>query len=338
MKMRILLTGGLGCIGSQIAESFLHGNHTVTIIDACESERNVFTANKLIAKGCIVEKRRIEDNDGRAIIDHLVRRCDVIIHAAASTGIPYSAVHPVDDWASNAEATRVLLEAIRLYPRPTVILSSVKPYRVDSPNELRLRGGLGEDDRLDPDEPYAASKAAQSMLAVAYARSYDLPIVTLRCSNLYGTAPCHGPRHGWLTWFCISAAIGRPIEIQGTGDQARDMLFGTDVAAACRVSLANARQLAGKIFNIGGGVANVISINQAYAALQKISAHYGSEVKCIVGPSRKYEDQLVFVNYCAFHAATGWYPCVPVNDGIRRTYEWARENVDELQKIYAEKF
>lgn len=341
--MRMLITGGLGCIGSQIARAYLDDGHEIMIIDAAEERRNEWMEIALrseYGKRVSVCCGRMEKTVGREWLRIVLPYVDAVIHAAASTGIPHSAQHPDDDWASNVDATKVLLDALREHPVPTVILSSVKPYRTtfgplltDNPEEqaaqMRERGGLREDDPLDPDEPYAASKAAQSLLATAWARSYDLPIVTLRCSNLYGPAPCHGPRHGWLTWFCIAGAIGRKIEVQGGGQQARDMLYGSDVASACRAALDNARRLAGKVFVIGGGRKNITSVRRMAIKVQGCT---GAEI--VEAPGRRHEDQLVFVDHARFTEATGWRPLVGVEEGSDRVLSWAEENADELRRVY----
>ncbi len=278
-----------------------------------------------------IEKARVE----RYGFGDLLAVTDAVIHAAASTGIPHSVEHPHDDWASNVDATFRLLDGIRYSERkiPTVVLSSVKPYDLSGLDMSPSNGndvGLTEDVPLVPDEPYAASKAAQSMLAMAYARSYDLPIVTFRCSNLYGPAPCHGPRHGWLTWFAISAAIGRPLEVQGTGEQTRDMLHADDVYSACMMAIESASRLSGRVFNLGGGHSNRISVNQAAAELVAMAG--GGEIR--TAPGRKMEDMHVYANTGAFLKATGWHPLVGVRDGMRSVFEWAKAHRDDLAKLY----
>lgn len=323
--MRVLVSGGLGCIGSKIAESYLDAGHSVHIIDAAEERRNCWTWTQL------------SDRYGGKVTVQIARleKCpinldgiDQVIHAAASTGIPHSRLHPDDDWISNVEATRALLDALRRKPVPTVVLSSVKPYRVSS-HQYDSWEGLTEDDPLEPDEPYGASKAAGSMLAMAWARSYGIPVVTFRCSNLYGPAPCHGKRHGWLTHFCISAALGNPIEVQGGGKQSRDMLFSSDVAAACRAALENAYELKGKVFNIGGGTRNVIGVGEAADLLHDLTG-----VQLTEGPGRADEDQFVCANYGRFKAATGWEPKVHVYEGIQLVLRWAQACREELREIY----
>lgn len=335
--MRYLVTGGLGVIGSCIARRLLAAGHDVAIIDSCEEPRNDWIhLNALRSTGVTaVWKERIERSDN---LSALVQEAEAVIHCAASTGIPYSVTAPDDDWERNVEGTRALLEALRKNPRPTVVLSSVKPYRVTRADLERPSGrpsgapylGLTEETPLEPDEPYAASKAAQSMLCMAYARSYGLPVVTFRCSNLYGPAPCHGPRHGWLTWFCVSAAIGRPIEVQGTGEQSRDMLHADDVFSACMLALEHAAELRGGVFNLGGGRENLISVARAAEAL-RVDA--GAVV--VKGPPRAMDDDCVFVDFGKFARATGWHPRVKVEEGVRSVLAWAQAHAEDLRVLYA---
>jgi CDP-paratose 2-epimerase len=321
--MRVLVTGGLGVIGSSIARKLLAAGHEVAIVDAAEQQRNRWVWKSLpVGASAILYDHRVEEG-----VSYYVDKCDAVIHAAASTGIPWSVEHPDDDWRSNVDATRMLLEALRKHPVPTVVLSSVKPYRVDP----LPAHGLDESVPLEPDEPYASSKATQSMLCMAYAKSYGLPVVTFRCSNLYGPAPCHGPRHGWLTWMCISAAIGRPLEVQGDGTQSRDMLHADDVYSACMSALVQAKELRGEVFNLGGGYRNVVSVGEVAKLLHELT---GVEVKS--GPARAMDDKHVFADTLKFNRATGWEPKVSVSDGIREVLAWAQANKAELAKLYAE--
>lgn len=338
--MRYLVTGGFGVVGSVIARRLLASGHSVTVLDACEATRNRWIRDRLKIfelqhppeSRLTAGEWRIEQLAPSEIAKKVLSQVDAVIHCAASTGIPHSVLNPDDDWLSNVDATRTLLEALRAHPLPTVVLSSVKPYKVQ-PGVAGITPsfcGLTENDVLEPDEPYAASKAAQSMLTMAYARSYNIPAVTFRCSNLYGPAPCHGPRHGWLTWFAISAAIGRPIEVQGTGTQTRDMLHADDVHSACMAALESADRLKGMVFNIGGGYNNRISVGEAAAELVAMAG----DGSISTAPARAMDDDHVFANYGAFLKATGWRPMVGVRDGMRQVFEWARENKEELTKLY----
>jgi len=335
--LKYLITGGLGVIGSLCARRLLEQGHTVTIIDDGKDQRHWFNEQQL-GGDVICYEQRLEEFAPDVLAD-LVGENDRVLHAAASTGIPYSATNPLDDWRRNVDGTIALLEALRKNPRPTVALSSVKPYGLGrlscierATSYMLSGGGVDESYPLEPDEPYAASKAAQSLVCRAYAESYGLPLVVFRCSNLYGPAACHGPRHGWLTWFCILAALGLPIEIQGKGNQTRDMLFWSDVLDAADrawVGLGTDCEY-GAIFNLGGGRSNTTSPLQAVATLRSL----GATIVTTGGEGRAHEDRMFVTETNAIGAALGWLPHVNVEDGIARVYEWACANRKKLAAVY----
>jgi len=342
--MRMLVTGALGVVGSEFALGMLKAGQTVVCLDSGDDRRHAWNAMRLKKVGgsrFVLHPGRIERADWE-FLQEQVGAADLVLHAAASTGIPYSGQAPLDDWRSNVDATLALLEALRKVERkpPFVALSSVKPYRTKhlslAEGETRWNNvygdlGLDEDVPLEPDEPYAASKMAQSGMVMAWARSYDLPATVLRCSNLYGSAPCHGPRHGWLTWFAISAATGRPLEIQGSGKQTRDMLHTIDVASAVMLAGENIERLAGEVFNIGGGVDNTISVMEAAYELEGLS---GGRTEWAYAPGRRHEDMFVAADHGRFTDATGWEPQIGVLDGLKMVFEWACDNADELRVVY----
>lgn len=339
--MKYYITGGLGVIGSCFAKHVLEQGHEVVILDAAEEDRNKWMANYLTSnyKNVKIFMERMETSKFKEL-----EACDFILHAAAHTGIPHSVIDPVDDWLSNAEASRNLFEHLRKLDKkiPTVSLSSVKPYRVhDLPYRVSDHGtryvweddnrvGISEKHLLEPDEPYAASKMAQSALCMAYARSYDLPITVFRCSNLYGAAPSHGPRHGWLTWFCLSAVLGRYIEVQGTGLQVRDMLFSDDVNSAVLSAFNNIQNCQGNVFNVGGGAKNSVSVIEAVRLIEEVHG----KVNIKYGQGRKHEDLIFITDYSKFNQSTAWEPQVNVVDGIAKILAWAERNKEAVQKMY----
>jgi CDP-paratose 2-epimerase len=334
---RYLVTGGLGVIGSCMARRLIEAGHEVEIIDGGVSDRHRWTRERLIGFHPVIANPTVygriryrpfntSEDDCRGYLFDAVSECDAVIHAGASTGIPYSVTDPVGDWRENVEGTRYLLDALRNAPRPTVVLSSIKPYRVEPlpPN------GLDESAVLEPDEPYAASKAAQSMLCMAYAKSYGLPVVTMRCSNLVGAGAPHGRRHGWATWFAISAAIGKRITVQGSGNQSRDLLYSDDILSACLLGLENADRLKGEVFNLGGGVNNQVTVRGVADFLKGLC----KDVEIVSGPARAMDDEKVFVDTSKLRQATGWEPKVGALDAVRRVLAWAQENRGALAKIY----
>ncbi len=150
-----------------------------------------------------------------------------------------------------------------------------------------------------------------------------------RCSNLYGPAPSHGPRHGWLTWFAISAAIGRPLTVQGRGYQTRDMLHADDVFSACIAAAAHPEQTSGQLYNLGGGMTNAISVQEAADVLSELGG-----VPQLRGEGRRFEDPIFVTDHSKFTGVTGWRPAVDVGTGLRQVFEWARQNKADLLKLY----
>ena len=321
-----LVTGGLGVVGSLFAEHVAALGNQVTVWDDGFDRRHGWTGNRLFGLGVSVERESI----GSMLMElgAPLNDFDFILHAAASTGIPYSAGRPDDDWNRNAETTRILLEELRgLGPRAprTVVLSSVKPC---STRSLPLT----EDSPVDPDEPYAASKAAQAALCQAWGRTYGLPVWVLRCSNLYGPAPCHGPRHGWLTWFCIQAALGWPLEIQGSGEQVRDMLYSDDlIEAIMRMFHTEEPPPPGELYMMGGAFEKTISVNEAAQTLGLLQPLLCTRP----GPARSHEDDVVYTSTYKFdHAFPGWRAQISPKEGMARILSWARQNADALRDIY----
>ena len=347
-------------MGSLFALEALDRDDHVAIIDSGKDARHGWTLQRLNAERVhmfhVALERMPEDE-----LAKLLGSVDAVVHAAAYTGIPSSATDPVGDWVANVESTRHLLETMRRnkIQVPTVVLSSVKPYElsglplyassivgVNGGEKVRSvmltvehgeRGGLGhlfggvsEQFPLEPDEPYAASKMAQSGLALAYARSYGLPITVFRCSNLYGPGPCHGPRHGWLTWFCICAALNWPLVLQGSGVQSRDMLYSGDLNRAINFALQRIDEVQGELFNVGGGVSSIISVRDAINLLVK------SPGTVKESPGRAHEDLLFVTNIEKFFRATGWYPEVSVETGVASITSWATKNAEALRRVYAE--
>lgn len=332
--MRYLVTGGLGVIGSSFAEAQLSAGHRVTLVDDGTDARHLVNR---AAQAQLVQARLGRTDEQAWFGDAAFDR---VFHAAGSTGIPYSSEEPLDDWSRNVDGTVALLEALRHKPRPAVVLSSVKPYGLEglrfeaTSTRCELVGsGVDESFPLVPDEPYAASKAAQSLVCQAYAKSFGVPVVVFRCSNLYGAGAPHGPRHGWLTWFCIRAALGWDLEIQGSGRQTRDVLFSSDLAAAALAAFEalEAGRLRGEILNVGGGRDNTISLLEAVETLRGFGAQFGIQK----GPGREHEDQLFCVDASRATQLLDWSPRVGVVEGMRRIYDWACEHQQRLSEVFA---
>jgi CDP-paratose 2-epimerase len=215
---------------------------------------------------------------------------------------------------------------------PVVFASTNKVYGDLADVELELTGeaylpvdpavrahGIGESRPLDFHTPYGCSKGAADQYVLDYARSFGVPTAVMRMSCIYGQRQMGTEDQGWVAHFLIRALNRQPITIYGDGKQVRDILFVEDLVDAFLLAAANIQKTAGHAFNIGGGVANTISLLELLRMLTKLD-----------GRAPKYEfsdwrtgDQKYYVSDTRkFAKMTGWQPRVNARDGIRMLREW----------------
>jgi CDP-paratose 2-epimerase len=329
--MKVLVTGGLGVAASAIVANYLQQGAQVLVVHTMEEERTKWIRRQLETAGypgaLLVAPLRVERAGDLAT--H-VRAADLIVHAPSAVGAD-PVLDPDADWRARVDGTRTLLEALRKTQAraPTVLLSSTKPYRV--PKEGPGMHGVDEEAPLEPVDTHAAAAAAESLLGLAYARRYGLRLTVLRASNIYGPGPCGGPRHGWLTWFCIAAAIGREFEVEGGGQQVRDALYASDLVRAVELAGECIERTRGEIFNIGGGERHTLPV---IAAAKRLEEWTGA--RWHFGPARPAEVPAFWVNSFKFRQATGWQPVVEPTVGMSLVLDWAKPHRVELRGLYPE--
>jgi CDP-paratose 2-epimerase len=339
MKKHVLVTGGAGFIGSNVAADLLRDGHHVTIFDSLMRRGAEHNFEWLQEHG-YDGRLRFEQGDVRNP-DHLrdaVRGADVIYHFAAQVAVTSSVEDPRPDFEINARGTFNVLEAARLSgQRPIVVLTSTnKVYgnmeevaieERSSRYEYRdLPFGVPETQPLDFHSPYGCSKGAGDQYVRDYARIYNLPAVVFRMSCIYGPRQFGNEDQGWLAHFMIAALTGKPITIYGDGKQVRDVLFVEDLVRALRLAVAKIDVTAGEVFNIGGGPANTLSVWREFGALlgdlhgREIPVNYSGwrpgDQPCYVSDIRKAERLM------------GWQPQVDKVAGIRRLWEWVAAHED----------
>ncbi|MBZ0294645.1 MAG: GDP-mannose 4,6-dehydratase [Anaerolineae bacterium] len=241
-----LITGGAGFIGSHLAERLLALGHTVTVID------NLSTGQfKNIAPlaGKPDFHYAIEDIRNIHVIDRLVSECDVIYHLAAAVGVQKIISQPIETIEVNIGGTEVILKTARRYRRKVLIASTSEVYG----KGVRFPFSEDDDSLLGPTVrsrwSYAASKAIDEFLALAYHREVDLPVVIFRLFNTVG--PRQSGQYGMVVPRFVQAALaGKPIEVYGDGQQQRCFANVFDVVQAI-TALAETPDAVGEVFNIG---------------------------------------------------------------------------------------
>lgn len=247
--MKLLITGGLGFIGSNFIRRIMsiYPKHYIINVDKMGIGANPENLKDL-------ENRKAYrfvkgDISNSKLIGQAMKNVDAVINFAAETHVDRSIANPNPFVKSNIIGTHNLLEAERKLNKPVrhIQISTDETY-----GDL-LQGSFKEGDRLKPSNPYSASKAAADMLCQAYHRTYGLDIVITRCTNNFG--PYQFPEK-LIPKTIINAQENRPIPIYGTGKNIRDWIYVLDHCEAIDLTLRKGKS--GEIYNISSG--NELSI------------------------------------------------------------------------------
>jgi len=333
----LLVTGGAGFIGSNLAESYLEEGREVIVLDNLSRPGVEENLAWLTARHAgRVHPMPVDLRDERSLAD-AVREADAVFHLAAQTAVTTSLTAPVEDFEVNARGTLNVLEAVRAAGRrvPVVFASTNKVYGALSDLEVTERGDIvapaqqsdagGVDERrpLDFCTPYGCSKGVADQYVLDYAKSYGLPAAVLRMSCIYGPRQFGTEDQGWVAHFLISALKGQPITVYGTGRQVRDVCDVADAVAAYRQVLDRIDAVSGRAFNLGGGPRNAVSLRQVIAEIERIT----DRSLDVTYDAWRAGDQPWFVaDTTALNAATGWTARTEWRDGLRRLAAWLAEN------------
>jgi CDP-paratose 2-epimerase len=329
----ILITGGAGFIGTNVAHRFLCAGRSVIVLDNLSRsgvEHNARWLSNLHGSRVRLEVADVRDT---AAVQRLVAGAGAVLHFAAQTAVTTSLTEPEQDFEVNAGSTLKLLEVLRACaePPPLLFTSTNKVYGSLADIELTERGlryepcelavrsfGISERQPLDFHTPYGCSKGSADQYVLEYARAYDLPAAVFRMSCIYGPHQCGTEDQGWVANFVIRAVEQRPINLYGDGMQVRDLLYVEDLVDAFALALEHIDRVSGQAFNIGGGVDNAASLLEV---IERIRGLHGT---CSVACSAwRPSDQRYYVsNTQKFQRATGWAPRISVEHGIELLYDW----------------
>ncbi len=335
----VLITGGAGFIGSNLAERLLEAGRPVIILDNLSRagvEHNVRYLRETY--GDLVEVH-IGDVRNRDLVTELAGRCGHVFHFAAQVAVTTSLVDPRSDFASNLQGTLNVLEAIRRQdPPPTLLFTSTNKVYGDLrdielvpvgtrhvPRDHVVRMcGISEAQPLEFHSPYGCSKGAADQYVLDYARMYRLPSVVFRMSCIYGRRQLGTEDQGWVAHFALQMLRDGVLTVYGDGRQVRDILYIDDLLDAMLAAVDHIRETAGKAFNIGGGPDNAVSLLDVIGQLAELS---GVEPQIRYGPRRKGDQSYYVSDTRRFAKATGWTPQVGAQRGVARLYHWILENV-----------
>jgi CDP-paratose 2-epimerase len=337
---KVLITGGLGFIGSSYARHLLGVGANVIVFDnfargkGCEANLQSLRKHP---KASNLESIKGDVNSIQQLAN-VTSGCDLILHAAAQVSIHESISEPRHDFESNALGTFNVLEAARRSQSDPVVLytCSNKVYGIpDAPlceRQLRydfenLPDGIDESFPMKAEEPYGASKAAGDLYFHAFCEQYGLKTVSFRCSCMFGPHQWGMEEQGWVAWFCIAASLGKPLNIYGDGKQVRDLLFIDDVTTAFDLAVQNIGKTKGLAINLGGGKENVVSLLDAIAFLESVT---NKKMTLNFKDWRPGDNRCYYTNCQKARDILGWRPTVPWKEGVRKTLYWVQTNLNEV--------
>lgn len=344
--MKILITGGCGFSGSNIAYKVLKNNRDeLFILD------NLYRAGGSKNLKWLKEHGKFTffkadirfNNQVQEIIKKV--RPDVVFHLAGQVAMATSIDNPRLDFEINALGTFNMLEATRkLCPDSIFIYSSTnkvygsldgieykeleKRYVAEKFNE-----GFSESLPIDFHSPYGCSKGAADQYVLDYSRLYNLRTVVFRHSSIYGSRQFATYNQGWIGWFCAKAIeagkglLKEPFTISGNGKQVRDLLFVDDMVNLYLLAVDNVERLKGNAFNIGGGMQNSLSLLELFEILeQKFKVKLG-----YIQLPWRYSDQKIFVaDMKKINSMCGWSPKVEKLEGINKVIEWLQRGARDV--------
>jgi CDP-paratose 2-epimerase len=333
----ILITGGAGFIGTNLADRLLSAGKPVLLLDNLARagvEQNLRWLRETHGKMVRVMIADVRDAEAvRRGVDQAAQ----VFHFAAQVAVTTSLTDPVDDFEVNARGTLNLLEAIRAQsnPPPLVFTSTNKVYGALEDLALRRRNqryeptdsslrqtGVSESRPLDFHSPYGCSKGTADQYVLDYVRSYDLQAIVFRMSCIYGIHQFGTEDQGWVAHFLIRALEGLPITLYGDGRQVRDILAVEDLVDAFLLAQEHMPDHSGQAFNIGGGPKNTVSLLELLDHLGELLGHKPE----VSFDEWRTGDQRYYVSDTGkFRSATGWSPQVSVRQGLERLHRWLLE-------------
>jgi dTDP-glucose 4,6-dehydratase len=318
----ILVTGGLGFIGSNFIRHLLAGHPAVRVVNL---DRVTYAGNP----------RNLADVEGDSrytfvrgdVCDEVLvaetvaaHGVEMLVHFAAETHVDRSILGADDFIRTNVQGTRVLLDAARKAGiRLFLHISTDEVY-----GALGSTGVFTEQSPLLPNSPYAASKTGADVLARAYHVTYGLPVIITRTCNNYG--PYQFPEK-FIPLMVVNALRGQPLPIYGDGLYVREWLHVEDHCRALARVLAAGRP--GEVYNIGSGDERKnLEVVRQVLALTGRPEDLIRHVKDRPGHDRHYA-----LDFAKVKRELGWAPAVAFDDGLRQTVEWYRAHPAWWQEV-----
>ena len=308
--MRILVTGGAGFIGSHVVDAYVAAGHEVAVLDnfSTGSEDNL---NRAAAVHRVDLRDQLQVDKAIASF-----RPELVNHHGAQSEVPKSVADPAFDAQVNIIGGLNLIKACVDHGVRKVIFSSTGGALYGEPDVVPA----DEDHPVRPLSPYGTSKLAFEQYLGTFRRTFGLDYTVMRYANIYGARQdFHAEEGRVIAIFASRMLAGRPLTIDWTGEQSRDMLHVGDVAAA---NLAVLEKGSAGTFHISSGIAT--TINELF---RKLAVLTGYSLEPTYGPARKGDVYRIALDNERARQQLGWQPRVNLEEGLSLTVDYFREQV-----------
>src|SRR3984893_3992055 len=306
--VRILVTGGAGFIGSHVVDAYIAAGHEVAVLD------NFSTGNAAnLNPAAALHRLDLRDQPG---VERVIAsfRPDVVNHHAAQSEVPKSVADPAYDAEVNIVGGLNLLKASIDHAVKKVIFISTGGALYGEPDVVPA----DEDHPVRPLSPYGTSKFSFEQYLGTFKRTFGLEFTVLRYANIYGARQDFFAEEGRVVALFASRMLaGKPVTIDGDGEQSRDMLHVGDAATA---NLAALERGSGGIFHVSCGIA--VTINDLY---RKLAILTGYKAPPNHGPRRKGDVFRIALDNTRARRDLGWEPRVDLEEGLSLTVDYFRE-------------
>jgi len=298
-ELKVLVTGGSGFIGTWTIRKLLENNHEAAALDVRDPLDDI-------------EFHKVDVRNFKEY-ERVAKDFDAVIHLAAIVGVEDAYKDPITAEEVNVRGTLNVLEVARERGQKVVYASSASVY--GEPKYVPM----DEDHPLRPKSVYGATKLGGEALVVAYAQNYQMKTVALRYFNVYGPLMKRSSYAGVIYHFLVSVLKNEPLPIYGDGTQVRDYVYVEDVARANVMMLSRGEG----VYNVGTGKGT--SVNDLAELVFEVT---GKRTGIRRLPPRPGDPQRSVADIRRI-TELGWKPLVSLEEGIRRTWEWLREEVNQ---------
>ena len=313
MKERVLVTGGAGFIGSHVCEQLRRQGREVVVLD------DLSTGNRANLNGLEVEFVHGSITDA-AVVQRAMQGVRKVVHLAALPSVARSLERPLDTHHACATGTATVLHAAAANKARVVYAGSSSAY--GNQDVLHKHEGLRE----DPLSPYAAAKLAGELYCRSFARVYGLGVVVTRFFNVFGPRqPADSPYSGVVAAFCRALLAGKPVRIDGDGQQARDFTYVEDVVQGVLRCL-DADHTGCETVNLAYGQST--TVRDLYDRLAAMAARVpgaGPQLAPIHAPPRAGDVRHSLAATDRAKDRFGFVPTVGFAEGLQRTFDWYRQ-------------